>query len=104
MTQICSMNLRYLDGYFGFGVTAWYKKRNVETDSYTSYISKVDLPESPYLIFLDYLLIHLIQCDKWFSLSEVEKKRKNIFQLLPWNIGRKSTGYVWFSAWQTTSH
>ena len=73
MTQISCRNLRYLEGYFSFGVQHDTRKRNAETDSHTTYISKVNLLESPHLIFLDYLLIHLNRCVKGFSLSEVKK-------------------------------
>ena len=50
------------------------RKRNAETNSHTSYISKVHPFKKSYTIILNYLLIHLNQHVKWFSLGEVKKK------------------------------
>lgn len=50
------------------------RRRNAETNSHTSYISKVHLFKKSYTIILNYLLIHLNQHVKWFSLGEVKKK------------------------------
>lgn len=40
-------------------------------------------------------------------LSEVKTKTKKLklcFAVLPWNIGGKPVGYVWFSAWHRSPH